>query len=438
MLGASIRTVDEPHRKRLGPWELRKTVGALGPARQVLARDASGASALLLMQRHRPGANSAPDAWRRYATSPPPPHPGLLPVLDFAEDAEHFALVVEPRECRPLGIWFVDEQPAMSRCLDAFSRLVEAMGALHDAGFVHGAIRPDTVLMDRAGQPLLTGAGGLTAGPLGRTGHAGLEAVYQAPELVAGPNPIGPTSDIYALGCLLYFFGVGAHPWGAGQASAGLLRKKLEASFDPPLVTSRVPTRNLVQIIHRCTTGNGRDRLPDAAALTAALREAGMWSDGRPDTMVEYAEFFDTGSAPALPVSNLDLAIVPLPDTASAAVDPELEAAVILLRAAPGLGVSPHWPPQLRTRLLTRLMRELGNLDRRAVVTKPDLTRQGAERLPVLAAALRRLEGAVTLRTLLQGLGEPERLALLSCLVWLDAEDALRFEAPPDFWDEDW
>lgn len=430
--------MDEPRRRALGPWQLGEALGVLGPARRVLATNEDGDPAVLLVQRRGDGSRSRSEAWQNYAEAPPPPHPGLLPVLGYAETAEHFALAMEARDSRPLGLWFVDEQPAMSRCLDVFCRLVEAVGALHEAGFVHGAIRPDTVLMDRTGQPLLAGCGGLTARPLGRTGHAGLEAVYQAPELVAGPNPVEPNSDLYALGCLLYFFGVGAHPWGAGQASAGLLRKKLEASFDPPLVTSRVPTRPLVGIMHRCTVADARQRLPDAASLAAALREAGMWSSGRQDTLADYAEFFDTDSAPALPVSNVDLEIVPVGAPDESSEDPECEAAIVLLRAAPGLGVSPHWPPTLRTRLLARLARELGELDRRPVVTRPELAKQAAEGLPVLSAALRRLEGAVTLRTLLQGLGEPERLALLACLLWLRGADALDLDPPPAFWDEDW
>lgn len=428
--------------RRVGPWELRQPLGPLGPARRFFARRADDQIAVLLVLKRLPGSRAAEEAWRRYAASPPPPHPGLIPVGDFVDGTRHFALALEPLDCRTLGQWFLDEQPSMGRCLEVFSRLVDATLALHQAGFVHGAIRPDTVLMDRGGQPMLLGAGGLTAPPLGRQGQAGLEQVYQAPELVAGPAPVTPDADVYALGCLLYFLAVGAHPWGSGQASAALLRKKLEPSFDPPLVTSRVPTRALVDVVHRCTRAQARDRAQNAGELMRSLREQELWADGPPDTLGDYAEFFDTGAVPALPVSNADLEALPLdppPEVGlESDVQGELEAAVVLLRAAPGLAASPHWPPGLRSALLPRLAAELGDLGRRPVVTQPALAQEAADRLPVLAAALRRIEGAITLRALLQGLGEPERLALLGCLIWLEAEGALRLEGAPGFWEEDW
>jgi hypothetical protein len=424
-------------RKRVGSYELRQLLGPLGPARRVLGARGHEDSALLLVQRRRAGATAAEDAWRRYAESPPPAHPGLLPVVGFERDDVHFALATEARDCRPLGSWFVDEQPGLAHCLTVFARLVDAVAALHREGLTHGALRPDTILIDVRDQPLLVGAGGLTAGPTGRTRHVSLEAVYQAPELIEAPVPVSPTSDVYALGCLLYFFGVGAHPWGAGQSARSLLRKKKEASFDPPLVTSRVPSRELVRVVARCTASAAADRPQGAADVIEALRTTGLWKTDVEQTFDEFSDFYETGSAPALPVSHAELEVVSLDDVEP--IDPSIEAAVVLLRAAPGLGASPHWPDALRRRLLGRLAQELGDLDRHPVVTDSALAREGADRLPVLAAALRRLEGAVTLRTLLQGLGEPERLALLACLLWLQAEEALDLCAPADdFWDEAW
>ena len=289
-------------RNRVGGWTLTKSLAALGPARRCEAQDGRGRHGMLLVQRRRPGNATAFAAWRALAQRPPPPHPGLLPVLGFAEDAEHFALVIEGREARSLASWFVEDQPTMSQCLAVFCRLVDATQALHGAGLVHGAIRPDTVLIDAGGDPLLLGPGGLTAGPLGRRAQAGLEAVYQAPELVVAPVAVEPHCDVYALGCLLYFLGVGAHPWGAGQSGSALVRKKRDAAFDPPLATSRVPTRELVEVLHLCTKASPTDRPPDAGALAPELAARGLWSQAVDDTFDAFHDFFATGSAPALPV----------------------------------------------------------------------------------------------------------------------------------------
>jgi len=127
-----------------------------------------------------------------------------------------------------------------------------ALGQLHEAGLVHGAMRPEAII---PGQPVtLTGFECL--GNLGEEGGAPrLFPGYSAPECVAGEALDGRT-DIYGLGAILYRAAVGEPvPQGGVDWS----------QFRPRVLTPGVP-----QILRLCL-GPKETRYPSITALHADL-----------------------------------------------------------------------------------------------------------------------------------------------------------------------
>jgi serine/threonine protein kinase/tetratricopeptide (TPR) repeat protein len=113
-----------------------------------------------------------------------------------------------------------DDWPSVLRVALA---LLDALGHAHARGVVHLDVKPENVLLSREGgriSPRLTDFG--LAGMLGRGGGRAFGTpTYMAPEQARGAlDEIGPWTDMYALGGLIWCLCTGGPPfWGPDRAS---------------------------------------------------------------------------------------------------------------------------------------------------------------------------------------------------------------------------
>jgi TolB-like protein len=131
---------------------------------------------------------------------------------------------------------------------DAIRLTLEICGALqhaHDAGIVHRDIKPENILLahdhalvadfgiaraaNEAGQQKLT-----------QTGMAVGTPVYMAPEQSSG-DVVGPTADLYSLGCMLYEMLAGEPPFTGQNAMAIMAKHLMEQVPSVRVVRSVVP-----------------------------------------------------------------------------------------------------------------------------------------------------------------------------------------------------
>jgi peptidoglycan hydrolase-like protein with peptidoglycan-binding domain len=97
-----------------------------------------------------------------------------------------------------------DRRLEPAEALSLLQSLPEALGRLHEAGLIHGDIRPANIVLDMAGRPILVNFAGVQAALAGPLPPAALSAPdYSAPEQLTG-GPPGPWSDIYGLGATLH------------------------------------------------------------------------------------------------------------------------------------------------------------------------------------------------------------------------------------------
>ncbi len=131
---------------------------------------------------------------------------------------------------------------------DAVRITVEVAGALqhaHDAGIVHRDIKPENILL--AGDHALVADFGIAraaneAGQqkLTQTGMAVGTPVYMAPEQSSG-DLVGPTADIYSLGCVLYEMLAGEPPFTGPNSMAVMSKHLMEVVPSVRVVRNAVP-----------------------------------------------------------------------------------------------------------------------------------------------------------------------------------------------------
>jgi len=150
--------------------------------------------------------------------------------------------------------------------------VAQALARLHATGALHGAVRPASVLMRLERATLLDAGVARTTGGAGD----GLDAfAFTSPEqagLLA--RPVDARSDLYALGCLLYWLLAGRPPFAARTVDALLHAHVARRPERPGAHAPRTP-RALEAIVLKLLEKEPDDRYRSAAALAFDLDRLG-------------------------------------------------------------------------------------------------------------------------------------------------------------------
>ncbi|MEU9111566.1 protein kinase [Streptomyces sp. NPDC048483] len=165
-------------------------------------------------------------------------HPHVLAVHDFGEDRDRCYLVMELVHGRSLraelterGALDIDEACRIA------GQAAAGLAAAHRAGVVHRDIKPGNLLLGEDGLKVadfgIARATGPAACALTTTGQILGTLAYLAPERARG-RPAGPTTDVYALGCVLYEMLCGRPPFTTDDVPAVVAYQHIDADPVPP------------------------------------------------------------------------------------------------------------------------------------------------------------------------------------------------------------
>lgn len=204
-------------------------------------------------------------------------HPGIVRVRRLHDAPGAVILALEPapgvgvlRWARSAGVIDRPFEVVASRVLSVARQLVDAVAAVHDAGWIHRDVKPDNARVDARDTLTLLdldlavpeGAAATPGGIVGTT-------AYRAPEQGLG-LPAGPPADWFGVGVVLFEVLTGRRPY-AASARAALRGKRRSTPPDVRRLRPEVPAalaEAVASLLHREPTAR-----PTASELQAVLSE---------------------------------------------------------------------------------------------------------------------------------------------------------------------
>ncbi len=157
------------------------------------------------------------------------------------------------------------------------AKVARAVQHAHGHGILHRDLKPGNILIDAEGEPHITDFGlakkvGETDPQKGLTMTGAVVGTpkYMSPEQARGEKAISTSTDIYALGAILYELLTGQVPI-TGGSLADILRRIVSEPPAKPSVREPKADPDLEAVCMKCLEKNPKDRYRTAAALAEEL-----------------------------------------------------------------------------------------------------------------------------------------------------------------------
>ncbi len=204
-------------------------------------------------------------------------HPNVCSVYDAGEiDGTHF-ISMQFVEGRPLSDYIGGKLQPVRQALKIVRKLALALAEAHAHGVVHRDLKPENVMVSKKGEPVVMDFGlarHQASGDLRATASGGLMGTpaYMSPEQVEGHvELIGPLSDQFSLGVVLYELLTGNIPFDGSLAS--VLGQIVTADPEPPSSLRPEVPPAVEAVCLKMLAKPPEDRFESMAAVAAAVAE---------------------------------------------------------------------------------------------------------------------------------------------------------------------
>jgi serine/threonine protein kinase len=273
----------------LGPFHVLAPIGRGGMGTVYLARDSRSQSAVALKVLSPKRAREEKrllarfrremDMCRRVA------HPHLAWTCDIGLCQGVYYIALEYIPGKNLYRLVTEEGPlAVQRTARLFAEIASALDHAHHQGLIHRDLKPSNIMItphDHAklldlGLALVQGEAPTDREVVGGEGYVVGTMDYIAPEQSENAAKVDSRSDIYSLGCTLYFAVTGHPPFPGGSSKEKIQRHRNEEPTPIPHLNPAVPPA-FIGLIRKMMAKNPEQRFASAAEVRERLLS---WAGG--------------------------------------------------------------------------------------------------------------------------------------------------------------
>jgi serine/threonine protein kinase len=193
-------------------------------------------------------------------------HPNVITLFDVGDHEGRVFLVFEFLKGQSLRAEMAGRPLNVRRAVDFAVQMTDAVADAHAAGFVHGGLSPDSVVVTARGHAKIPAFELAAHGGYEQAGGEMRLRDYDSPEEARGERP-DERSDIYSVGAILYEMLTTRRPLHRGASA-------------PSASNAHVP-KELDDVVLKAVAPNPASRHQSAAALAGELRSVAAVIDAR-------------------------------------------------------------------------------------------------------------------------------------------------------------
>ncbi len=220
-------------------------------------------------------------------------HPNTITIFDYGRTPDgRFYYAMELIDGATLHelVWYAGALPA-GRVIFLAEQICGALAEAHSFGLVHRDIKPANILVAELGgrgdfvkvvdfglvKDVELGDQGIT-----QDGSFAGTPGFLAPEVPVSPQMVGPVTDIYSVGAVMYVLLTGDLPFEGDSGMAVFLNQQVTDPVPPSERSGVAVPPDLEALVMRCLARKPANRPATADALRDALfacTDAGTWSE---------------------------------------------------------------------------------------------------------------------------------------------------------------